>query len=137
MDRVFKYSGLCLVYDEKCLLRGTDWVFKYSGLGLVYDEKCLLHGTNWVFKYSSLRLVYDEKYLQCGTDWAFKYSGLRFVRVKVYSDMITLFLCRMAGDYVPEFQYIGFFFPWLHLILVREMNASVCSSYYMIIILLL
>jgi hypothetical protein len=23
-----KYNGLCLLYDVKCLLRGTDWVFK-------------------------------------------------------------------------------------------------------------
>jgi hypothetical protein len=46
------------VYDEKCLLRGTDWVFKYSSLCLVYDEKCLLRGTDWVFKYSSLRFIF-------------------------------------------------------------------------------
>jgi hypothetical protein len=78
------------VYDEKCLLRGTDWVFKYSSLCLVYDEKCLLRGTDWVFKYSRLCSVYNEKCLLRGTDWVFEYSCLCLVYDKsVYCSVRT------------------------------------------------
>jgi hypothetical protein len=78
-DWVFKYSSLCLVCDENCLLRGTDWIFKYKSLCLFCDENCLLRGTDWVFKYKSLCLFCDENCLLRGTDWVFKYSSLPFV----------------------------------------------------------
>jgi hypothetical protein len=48
------------VYDEKFLLRGTDWVFKWNGLRLVYDEKCLLRGTDRFFKWDRYSFVLKE-----------------------------------------------------------------------------
>jgi len=46
-------------WDEKCLLRGTDWVFKQNRFSN-WDEECLLRGTDWVFKQNSLCTVLKE-----------------------------------------------------------------------------
>jgi hypothetical protein len=46
-----------LVYDEKCLLRGTDWAFKQSGLRFVFKGLISPDG------YSSLLIVWVVWYL--------------------------------------------------------------------------